>query len=373
METLQPLSHVHSTPLSPQVNLFAAVMFLFEFIPGGSLLTKFEFQGLTLLRYHSPGGFYVLVSEIGYILFTIFYSRREYKAYKKAGKKYFKSVWNILEVCVLTLSYAAIVFYVLKTSLTYYTLDKFIETKGKKYVRIQPLALLDSTVAYITSFQVFIGNIKLLKLLRFNKRIGMLSSTLRYAAADILGFGLLFIITLVSFVTVFYLNAHTTVMEFSTFVKAAESSFFLINKKFDEITNSAPILGPAFYFVFAFILYWVVFQLLIAIICQAFAQVSKDLNLQANDYEIIEYLLTRMAAYISALRPNAVSAVNIPPPKPPDMDSLLRHLDVSLDRTLESLDRAMPKALEEELKEERGGEKKITANNSKRGRRKRQR
>ncbi|XP_063612193.1 polycystin-2-like protein 1 [Penaeus indicus] len=345
---------------NPQVNLFAAVMFIFEFLPSGGLVTKFEFQGLTLLRYHRPGGFYVLVSEIGYILFTIFYTRREYKAYKKAGRAYFKSVWTFMEICVLLLSYAAIVLYLLKTSLTYYTLDKFIATKGKKYVRIQPLAFLDSTLVYVISFQVFIGNIKLLKLLKFNKRIGMLSSTLRYAAPDVLGFGLLFVITLAGFVSVFFLNTHTTVMEFSTFVKAAESSFFLINKKFDDIANAAPVLGPVFYFVFAFILYWVVFQLLIAIICEAFAQVSKDLNLQANDYEVIEYLTTRLAAYLSALRPNAVRAANIPPPKPPDVDSLLRHLDQSLDRTLEALDQATPKALPEEA-EAQGGGKKIPA------------
>lgn len=347
-------------------------MFIFEFLPSGGLIPRFEFQGLTLLRYHSPGGFYVLVSEIGYLLFTIFYTRREYKAYKKAGREYFKSVWTFMEICVLLLSYSAIVFYLLKTSLTYYTLDKFIATKGKKYVRIQPLAFLDSTLVYITSFQVFIGNIKLLKLLKFNKRIGMLSSTLRYAAPDVLGFGLLFIITLAGFVSVFFLNAHTTVMEFSTFVKAAESSFFVINKKFDDIADAAPILGPVFYFVFAFILYWVVFQLLIAIICEAFAQVSKDLNLQTNEYEVIEYMMTRLAAYLSALRPNAVRAANIPPPKPPDVDSLLRHLDHSLDRALEALDQAMPRALPEEAEGQRG-EKKMAAGNSKRGRRKKQR
>ncbi|ROT66348.1 hypothetical protein C7M84_015632 [Penaeus vannamei] len=154
--------------------------------------------------------------------------------------------------------------------------------------------------------------------------------------------------------------------------EGAESSFFLINKKFDDIANAAPVLGPVFYFVFAFILYWIVFQLLIAIICEAFAQVSKDLNLQANDYEVIEYMTTRLAAYLSALRPNAVRPAHIPPPKPPDVDSLLRHLDHSLDRALDALDRATPKALPEEA-EGQGGEKKITAANSKRGRRKKQR
>ncbi|XP_063839801.1 uncharacterized protein LOC135088742 isoform X2 [Scylla paramamosain] len=319
---------------NPQVNLFAVTMFVFEFLPGGGLLTKFEFQALKLLRYHEQGGAFVLAVEIVYILFSLFYTRREFKTMKKQGWKYFKSVWNLMEVWVLALSYTAIVFYLLKTSLTYYLLDKFIETKGKKYIKIQPLAFLDSILVYVIAFQVFIATLKLLRLLRFNRRIGMLSATLRYASGDIIGFGLIFFVTLISFVTVFYLSAMTSVKDFSSFIKAAESSFFLINQKFDEITHASPVLGPAFYFVFAFIMYWIVFQLLIAIVCHAFAKVSQDITKQPNDYEIVEYIMNKISAYITALRPNSVQEVSIPPPKPPDIESQLRYLSASLDKAM---------------------------------------
>lgn len=317
-------------------------MFVFEFIPGGGLLTKFEFQALKLLRYHATGGAFVLGVEIAYILFSLFYTRREFKILKKQGWKYFRLVWNWMEVWVLALSYTAIVFYLLKTSLTYYLLDKFIETKGKKYIKIQPLAFLDGILGYVIAFQVFIATLKLLRLLRFNRRIGMLSATLRYASGDIIGFGLIFTVTLISFVTVFYLTAMTSMKDFSTVIKAAESSFFLINQKFREITDASPVLGPAFYFVFAFIMYWIVLQLLIAIVCHAFAKVSQDITKQPNDYEIVEYMMNKLSAYISALRPNAVQQVNIPPPKPPDIESQLRYLSASLDRAMSVLDCKLP-------------------------------
>ncbi|KAK4308077.1 hypothetical protein Pmani_020206 [Petrolisthes manimaculis] len=327
---------------NPQVNLFGVSMFIIEFFPGGGVLPKFDFQALKLLRYHSPGAGYVLFSEIGYILFTFFYTRREYKALKKLGWSYFKSIWNIFEIWIIGLAYTTIVFYLLKTSLTYYLLDKFIATLGKKYIRIQPLAVLDNILGYVVALQVFIGTLKLLKLLRFNRRIGMLSATLKYASGDILGFGLIFIVTLVSFVTIFYLNTLSTVEEFSTFVKATESSFFLINKKFHEIRDSSPVIGPLFYFIFAFILYWVVFQLLIAIICHAFEQVNKDLSRQPNDYEVVEYMVNKLSSYLSGLRPNAVHQVNIPPPKPPNIDGQVRSADIALDRIMASLDRNFP-------------------------------
>ncbi|KAG7154293.1 Polycystic kidney disease protein 1-like 2-like 4, partial [Homarus americanus] len=327
---------------NPQVNLFAVTMFVIEFIPGGGVLPKFEFQGLKLLRYHTPGGAYVLAVEILYIIFTFFYTRREYKSLKKLGWSYFKSIWNLFEICVIILSYIAIVFYLLKTSLTYYLLEKFVATKGKKYIRIQPLAFLDDVLSYVIAFQVFIGTLKLLKLLKFNRRIGMLSATLKDAAVDILGFGLFFIVLIFSFVTVFYLNTLTYVKEFSTFIKAAESSFFVINKKFNDIQAASPILGPIFYFTFAFIMYWIVFQLLIAIICHSFAKVSQDISRQPNDYEVVEYIIARLSAYLSALRPNSVQNVNIAPPKPPDVKSQLWHINTSLDRSLSVLDRSLP-------------------------------
>ncbi|XP_064091678.1 uncharacterized protein LOC135205258 [Macrobrachium nipponense] len=324
---------------NPQVNLFGVVMFIFEFFEGGGFLAKFKFQGLSLLRYHRPGGFYILLSEIAYLIFTFFYTRREYKSLKKLKRAYFNSVWNILEIAILILSYTAIVFYLLKTSLTYYTIDKFTATKGKKYIRMQPLAFLDEVVGYVISFQVFIGTLKLLKLLRFNKRIGMLSATLKHAAGDILGFGLLFVVMLFSFSSVFYLISMTSVEEFSTFSRAVESCFFEINKKFVDVRESSRILGPIFYFVFAFLLYWLVFQLLIAIICNAFAEVSSDLSAQPNDYEVVEYIMSRVSAYISAFHPNSVREVNIQAPRGPDIDSQLRHLNHSLDKALDALDR----------------------------------
>ncbi|XP_069950675.1 polycystin-1-like protein 2 [Cherax quadricarinatus] len=325
-----------------QVNLFAITMFIIEFIPGGGILTKFEFQGLRLLRYHTSGGVFMLVSEIAYILFTFFYTQREYKALKKLGCSYFKSLWNLFEIWMIALSYTAIIFYLLKTSLTYYTLDKFTATKGKTYIRMQPLAFLDDVLGYVIAFQVFIGTLKLLRLLRFNKRIGMLSATLKHASGDILGFGLFFGVVFVSFVTIFYLNCFTYVKDFSTFVRAAESSFFLITKKFKEIRLGAPVFGPLFYFIFAFIMYWIVFQLLIAIICHSFAKVSEDIASQPNDYEVVDYIISRMSAYLSSLRPNSVQNINIPPEKAPDLQSQLWHINTSLDRSLAILDRALP-------------------------------
>lgn len=51
-------------------------------------------------------------------------------------------------------------------------LKVFEKTKGIGYMRMQFAALLDELYGYVVGFVVFVGTIKFIKLLRFNKRIG---------------------------------------------------------------------------------------------------------------------------------------------------------------------------------------------------------
>lgn len=58
----------------------------------------------------------------------------------------------------------------------YYATDQvlqvFHKTYGNGYVRLQYAASLDELYGYIVGFVVFVGTLKFIKLLRFNKRMG---------------------------------------------------------------------------------------------------------------------------------------------------------------------------------------------------------
>lgn len=51
-------------------------------------------------------------------------------------------------------------------------LKEFTRTNGNGYIRMQYAATLHEIYGYIVGFIVFVGTIKFIKLLRFNKRIG---------------------------------------------------------------------------------------------------------------------------------------------------------------------------------------------------------
>ncbi len=54
--------------------------------------------------------------------------------------------------------------------LTREILDKFVETKGNGYMKLQYVGTIDEYYGYLIGFILFVANIKLIKLLRFNNR-----------------------------------------------------------------------------------------------------------------------------------------------------------------------------------------------------------
>lgn len=222
---------------------------------------------------------------------------------KKEKRSYFASKWNYLEIMVIILSVVAIVFYLMKTAYTYWLLDLILESKGKKHVRMHSLAVFDKTLTQILAFVLFIATLKLLRLLRFNKRIGYLSATLKLAGGEILAFFSVMLLTMISFVSFFYFSSKTTSRDYSTFIRAIEASFFIIGDKFADIHEGSRMFGPITYFAFAFMMYFVVFPFLIAIICSAFSAVKADLGKQPNDFEVVDYMITVAGTLVKRFMP----------------------------------------------------------------------
>ena len=78
----------------------------------------FTSQIFRLLSYIGGWGLVVLLFEITYALFTIYFFIRCIRMLRKDRLKYFKTFWNILEFILLCFAVACIVFYSFKHILT---------------------------------------------------------------------------------------------------------------------------------------------------------------------------------------------------------------------------------------------------------------
>ena len=201
-----------------QVNLFGIVSCVAEFQPGGGIITNHRIDVVRLMRYHQGFGLFVIICELTYVGFIIYFTIREIKNWRNQGKSYLKSYWNWAEIIIITLSYVGMVLYVYRMYLTYNILKLFDRTHGNGYIKLQFVSTIDEMFGYIIAFTIFIGILKFIRLLRFNKRMGLLYSTLAQCSKDLKSFCIVFLVVFFAFVQMFYLLFGMQISDFSSFV-----------------------------------------------------------------------------------------------------------------------------------------------------------
>lgn len=201
-----------------QANLFGIVSCVLEFQPGGGIIPNFRIDVIRLMRYHQGFGLFVILCEMFYLGFIIYFTIREFKFWKQQGRIYLKSYWNWAEIFVIIMSYLAVGLYIYRLILTNHILSVFDQTHGNGYVKLQYVSAVDEMFGYLLAFIMFVAILKFIKLLRFNKRMGILYATLSQCSKDLKSFSIVFSIVFFAFVQMFYILFGLTMKEFSTFV-----------------------------------------------------------------------------------------------------------------------------------------------------------
>ncbi|XP_068233382.1 polycystin-1-like [Palaemon carinicauda] len=282
-----------------QVNLFGLSLIMAEFTPGGGINPSFRFEGIRLLQHHSNFGLFVIFCEVVFVLFVIYFTFKETRLFYKMRRHYFDSYWSYAEIAIIIASYIGIILYVLRYFATDRALKTFQRTAGNGYVRIQYASNLNEFYSYIVAFLVFTGTIKLAKLLRFNKRIGVLSATLHQCWDDLSGFLMAFFLCFCSFVMMFYVLLSMSLEEFCNFITAIETCFAMMLGKFSfEEMKEASMMVPIMFFVFVVCNSWVLINLLLTLIIRSFQQVKHDIMRQPNEYEMVAFIWGRFRAFL---------------------------------------------------------------------------
>ncbi len=111
-------------------NLFTAVTLLLELPATGSAMPNPVIKTLQLYNYIGGRAIFRLILELSFVAFTIYYMVREGKKIKKAGRHYFGSFWNIIELVNLGLSVTACAMYGGRFIFIKSTMKTFHKDKG---------------------------------------------------------------------------------------------------------------------------------------------------------------------------------------------------------------------------------------------------
>ncbi|XP_030643868.1 polycystin-2 [Chanos chanos] len=273
------------------INLFCVARLVVEFPATGGIVTSWQFQTVRLLRYVSSWDYFVGVCEVAFCMFVLYYTVEEVLEIRLHRLRYFKSMWNCLDILIVALSVPAIILQICRTSAVSNKMKHLLENHSE-YPNFQPLAHLQVQFNNLAALIVFLSWVKLFKFINFNKTMSQLSSTMSRCAKDLTGFAIMFFIIFLAYAQLAYLVFGTQVNDFSTFQACIFTQFRIILGDFDfsEIEETNKILGPIYFTTFVFFIFIILLNMFLAIINDTYSEVKADMSQQRSEMEISDLI-----------------------------------------------------------------------------------
>uniref|UniRef100_A0A8C1J7B5 Polycystin-2 n=1 Tax=Cyprinus carpio TaxID=7962 RepID=A0A8C1J7B5_CYPCA len=254
------------------VNLFCIVRLLVEFPATGGAVTSWQFQTVRLIRYVSSWDYFVGMCEVAFCLFVLYYLVEEVLEIRLHRLRYFKSLWNCLDVLIV-LSVPAIIMNICRTSAVSHRLHFLLENHST-YPNFEPLARLQVHFNNLAAVIVFLSWVKLFKFINFNKTMNQLSTTMSRCAKDLMGFAIMFFIVFLAYAQLAYLVFGTQVNDFSTF-QACIIFVFSYSFNYKSIHLVSTFEG---------------INMFLAIINDTYSEVKADMAQQRSEMEITDLI-----------------------------------------------------------------------------------
>ncbi|MCL4130642.1 UNVERIFIED_CONTAM: hypothetical protein GTU68_050043, partial [Idotea baltica] len=275
------------------VNLFTICTVSAEFNEGGGIIPKWRFEPIKLIKSDDVQSYLVYAYEVIFVIIMVLFTLKELWEIKKLKLSYFDSYWNIAELILLIVSYTTIGMYFYRYAVTLEALNVFNETFGNGYVRMDSAAVIDQYYLYGMAIIIFFSTLKLIKLLQFNKRMGVLASTIGLCWEELKIFLIAFAIIFFAFSCLFFFMFTANLEEFNLMLSSIQTSFSMMMGKFDfKAMNEVNSLSPILFFVFSVTNNMILINIMLTIIIQAFHDVTQNLEKKENKLDLIDYVWT---------------------------------------------------------------------------------
>ncbi|ETV79431.1 hypothetical protein H257_07443 [Aphanomyces astaci] len=261
-----------------------------EAYPSGGMEPRGLFQTERLYAYSSSEDAVKLVGEA---LVLVAVTHQLYRMYMYPPLVQHAS--NHLHVFNLGLFYVIAVFKVL----SYQSLPDIATISATEFLNFRQSAEYFWIAEAVASVVCLLAWIKLFYYLSFVPKFAQLMKTITKASKEMLGLMLIFMISLVGSAMAFNMtfgmrlyNYHTFWRSFLTLVQV------IINKvEFEDLVETNQVLGPVFFCVFVTLMLFVILNMFIVIITDAYIdaqrelEVMQDIQLNVTSAEILDHLL----------------------------------------------------------------------------------
>ena len=214
----------------------------------------------------------------------------------KQGKKYFTHFWSFVEWLIIIFSWAAVAMYAYRIYASIEISNFFKKTSGYGYYKLQYVTLWNESLRYCLAFCACLGTLKFLKLLRFDKRVSFLSSTIQYASKQLIAFGFMFFILWCAFVQLMYIFFQDKILGFSTFLRSMTTCFQIMLGKFqvNPLLQANPLFGPIIFSIYNIFIVFILLNMFISIINDAFSAIRSSNANYSDDYQMFNFIYNKM-------------------------------------------------------------------------------
>ncbi|XP_032242532.2 polycystin-1 isoform X2 [Nematostella vectensis] len=283
---------VEFTVYSSYTNLHCVGYLLLEVLPSGGTSPFSELLVTRIDRYAGNFMIFVLLCEILFVLFTVYFTYKQGKEIAREGVAYhFHEYWSWVELVLSGCSWTSIVLYFVRFGINKSTVLTYHKDTSV-FVNFHALAASDQVFGYVYAFVAFFVSLKFLRLFRFNKRMSLLATTLKCSAKELAHFSIVFGLVFMAFVHFCYLIFSTELYIFHTVLSTVETLISVMLGKFsyERLLQTNRLLAPFMFFFYSIVVVFILINMFISIIIENFQRVKSQNDLQSNEYEIVDFM-----------------------------------------------------------------------------------
>jgi len=294
----------------PSTNLFAFTRYSFESLPTGGIMPSYRIDPISFYGSSnalSQGifiGCYVLI-----VLILIFSIYTEIRELRKLGVKYFKDVWNVVEMAFICFTIATIVIFFFKSEYTRKLIQKVQENPYAR-MSFDFVALWTDIESVFLALVIFLATMKFLRILKFNKHIAIMAKSISISKGPMISYSIVYTVVLIAFATMGHMIFGRSAYMFSTFTRALVNIFEMILGKgtnYDELESINRFFGPFFIFLYFFSMTVFLMNFFMAILNDSFAEAREILEQEPTEDSHVadfigEYAVTLLKEIADELR-----------------------------------------------------------------------
>ncbi|KAH3862218.1 hypothetical protein DPMN_025184 [Dreissena polymorpha] len=258
-------------------NLFVYAKFVAEFPEMGGFLPYSTVSVFRLFLHSGPDGDFIMILELVFVLIMFFATLGIAYQIFTDPKTFIKSIWNILDILALIMSYVSTTMFVIKLGIITKTIKVFREDKNE-YIGFENLEFYDYFTNATFGILVFILSVRISRILGYSGKINEMAAVICNAADDLLGFLCIFSIATLGYVICGTMLFGRDEGRFKTVYESfgTITETFIGKNKVTDIIKSQPIYAEIYYATFLLLVLMTLITIAAAILNFSIADVREE-------------------------------------------------------------------------------------------------